>query len=183
MQIVLARHGQPNFERGARVSPRDLRGWIDRYNEAGVFGEPPSDVLRCAGSMATIVSSSARRCVESALRLAPDRTLVDDLFREADLPYPSWSYPKLNPGTWAVLFRAAWALGFSANAESFSAAKVRARLAATRLIELGRDTSSVLLIGHGIMNMLIAQQLLKLGASGPKRPAGRCWGCSVYRLA
>jgi broad specificity phosphatase PhoE len=160
-----------------------LREWIARYNAAGIGGDDPTAALMQRAAAATIISSQAPRCVESARRLAPNGAfLTDDIFREADLPHPLWIWPKLHPAMWVVLCRLAWLCGFSPRVESHSSAAVRARAAAEKLMDLAQGANPVLLVGHGVMNSLIAKQLLALGARGPRYPRSRYWDFSVYRL-
>jgi broad specificity phosphatase PhoE len=59
---------------------------------------------------------------------------------------------------------------------------VRARGAAQRLIELARERGSVLLVGHGVMNRLIAAALLARGAVGPRRLRSGYWTSGVYEI-
>jgi hypothetical protein len=106
--------------------------------------------------------------------------LIEEVFCEADLPYGHWNIPKLPLSVWGVLFRLAWFCGYSSNVESLLRAEARALCAAKRLLALARKNGSVFLVGHGIMNMLIAKQLLAMGWSGPKRPVNKYWQFSVY---
>ena len=130
-----------------------------------------------------VVCSTALRCIESARRIAPGREiLANAVYREAGLPHNLWAVPKLPPEFWALAFRLAWFCGFSAHAESYAEAIARARLAAEQLIALAQAHGQVLMVGHGIVNVLIARGLLAMGCAGPKRPATRHWGFSVYRL-
>ena len=182
MQIILVRHGRPDFRDGAPIAPRELRSWIERYNRAGVVGEPPDAAVRSAAT-ATIVSSPTKRAVESARRLARGREIVTcEVFRETDLPHSLWRWPKLPPAWWVVLFRLAWYCGFGGQAETASATTTRAGEAAENLIALAGDGGVVLLVGHGIMNSMIAKQLLARGARGPGLARSQYWGCSSYRL-
>ncbi|HEY0799929.1 MAG TPA: histidine phosphatase family protein, partial [Steroidobacteraceae bacterium] len=184
MEIVLARHGKLRMARGRWIAPRDLAEWIARYDRADIESDaPPAAIQSRVAASATLVSSTTFRCVQSARRLAPNRTiLTEEVFREAELPYAIWRSPKLPSSVWATLFRVGWFCGFCGQGESFFSARARARIAAERLIALGRDTGSVFLTGHGIMNMLIAKQLLLLGAAGPNRPQAKHWAFSVYEL-
>jgi broad specificity phosphatase PhoE len=182
LQIILVRHGRPDFRDGVPIAPRELRWWIERYNRAGVVDGPPDAVVRSAAA-AIVVSSPTVRAVESASRLAQGRAVTtSELFREADLPHAQWQWPKLPPAWWVVLFRLAWYCGFGGQAETASAATMRAREAAEKLIALAEGGVAVLLVGHGIMNSMIAKQLLARGARGPRLTRSQYWGCSVYRL-
>ncbi len=182
MEIVLARHGRPNLRHWTWITPRQMKEWIQIYNRAEIFSaEIPSDTLRQARVSGVIVSSTLPRCVESAQALGVEKSLlIEEVFCEADLPYGHWNIPKLPLFVWGVLFRLAWFCGYSSNAESVSQAEERAFSAAKRLEALSRENGSVFLVGHGIMTMLIAKQLLAMGWSGPNRPANKYWQFSVY---
>ncbi|WP_181373306.1 hypothetical protein [Massilia glaciei] len=45
------------------------------------------------------------------------------------------------------------------------------------------SSGPVLLVGHGIMNRLIAKGLLALGWHGTASPGGRHWQAGTFRLA
>jgi broad specificity phosphatase PhoE len=183
VDILLARHGRPNFQHGAWIAPRELGEWVARYDAAAIAGgEPPAAAVQSAAP-ALIVSSPTLRALESARRLAPDREIrTYELFREADLPHLSWRWPRLPPSLWVVLFRLAWLGGFSPRTESVSKATGRAGEAADKLIALARGADSVLLVGHGVMNSMIAKQLLARGARGPRFTGSRYWDITTYHL-
>jgi broad specificity phosphatase PhoE len=185
MKIILARHGKPNLEHWAWISPGQMKDWIDTYNQADVLlSEIPTDTMEVTTSSSLIVCSTLRRCLQSAERLDPSRTfLSESVFCEADLPYPLWRFPKLPLSIWGVVLRLAWFCGFSANAESFAEATIRAREATERLIALAKENCSVILVGHGIMTMLIAKQLLAQGWVGPKYPINKYWQFTVYNFS
>lgn len=186
MEIVLARHGKPNVRHWAWITPRQMKEWIQIYNQAEVYSDNiPSDTLRRARISRVIVSSSLPRCVQSARALNRASNmfksiLVEDGFCEADLPHGNWNVPILPLPVWGVLFRLAWFCGYSRNGESLSQAEKRAHGAAMRLVSLARENKSVFLVGHGIMTMLIAKHLLAMGWSGPKRPVMGYWQFTVY---
>jgi len=184
MEIVLARHGKPKLDRWAWVTPRQLADRIQVYNSADVLtAQAPPQTLKKAAKCGAVASSTLRRCVQSAQRVAPCRTIVaEQLFCEAGLPHSEWRFPPLPLPVWFLIFRVAWSWGYSSNAEPLSAASARARTAAARLTELAQQHQSVFLVGHGIMTMLIARQLLLLGWRGPKRPANGYWRYSVYHF-
>jgi broad specificity phosphatase PhoE len=182
MEIILARHGKPNLQQSVWITPRQLKDWIQRYNQADLLVEEvPSATLKKATESGVIVSSTLRRCVQSAEQLSRNRAFAaEEVFCEAELPLPNRHFPRLPFWLWSVVFRLAWFCGFFANAEPLAQATERARNAAERLIELARENGSVFLVGHGVMNLLIAGQLSALGWSGPKRPANKYWQFSAY---
>ena len=73
-----------------------------------------------------------------------------------------------------------WLLGYSANSESFKAAKARTKQAADKLEALAAEHGAVLLAGHGLFNRLLAKKLINRGWNGPKSPASGHWGYGVY---
>jgi len=160
-----------------------MEAWIERYNQADVILEGvPAGTKETAAAAGIVVSSTSRRCLQSARHLDGDRTvLAEDIFCEADLPYLLWNYPRLPLAVFGIAFRLAWFCGFSANTESRAHATARARMAAERLIELASENGSVFLMGHGIMTILIAKHLLAWGWTGPRRPLDKHWQFSVYR--
>jgi broad specificity phosphatase PhoE len=185
MEIVLARHGKPKLDQWMWMSPRELKDWLQKYNTADIVNaDAPSQTLARATRSEFIVSSPLLRCVQSTRLLAPSRDIhVEEVFREAGIPYALWGFPRLPLSVWAIIFRAAWFCGYSSNSEPLSLATIRARCAADRLIELARQHESVFVMGHGIMTALIAKQLLLKGWVGPKRPAHRYWQFSVYQFS
>jgi broad specificity phosphatase PhoE len=183
MQIVLARHGKPRLDQWAWITPRELGDWLRAYNAADVLvgGASPLTATRAVQS-GVIVSSPLRRCLQSARALAPGREiLAEEVFREAGIPHAPWRFPPLPFAVWSLFFRLAWVCGYSSNSESLSLARLRARIAAERLITLARQHDSVFVVGHGIMTALIARQLVLKGWCGPKRPAHRHWEHCIYR--
>ncbi len=81
---------------------------------------------------------------------------------------------------WAGLARAAWFAGWADGVESFRDARARAASAAAILCEHAETRGAVALVGHGLMNILIAGQLRAAGWGGPRLPSQRHWGYAVY---
>lgn len=81
---------------------------------------------------------------------------------------------------WVTVFRLCQFFGFARNGESLLAARQRAREASRLLAAMAKQNESVLLVGHGYMNRLIAKQLLASGWQGPKSPGHRYWDFSIY---
>jgi hypothetical protein len=183
MEIILSRHGRPNLDHWSWVTPKQLGEWIRAWDSADIStGEIPLDTRRRAAESRVIVSSTLKRSVQSAKQLSATRDIVcEQLFCEADLPHSNWRFPRLPLSVWGVLFRVAWFCGYSSNAEPLTIALERARRSTERLVELARQNDSVFLVGHGIMTMLIAKHLLRLGWSGPRRPANKYWQYCIYR--
>lgn len=161
-----------------------MKTWVERYNAAEVVAaERPDSLVALAGSVGIVVCSSLQRCIESRSHLGCDCCeRPDPLFAEAHLPYPDWGLPLLPSRFWRLVFRTAWFLGFASHTEHIRESTRRASAAAERLIELAEANESVLLMGHKIMNALIARQLRQRGWHGPALPLlSGYWQLSRYR--
>lgn len=183
MRIALVRHGRPALQ-ASRIPAEQLGRWIDAYNRVGIDPAlpPPHRVRELAATSAYVLSSDLPRAVESLRALAPEQPAPGErLFREAGLPRLPSTPLRLDPHLWAALARAGWLLGWSGGAESASAALQRARSASQQLAALAAAHGSVLLVGHGIFNALIAWELLAAGWRGPLWPTGSYWSSAVYR--
>jgi hypothetical protein len=183
MEIILMRHGKPDLSLWSWVSPSEMQDWIHAYNHAGLCRiDPPAAGVALAAGAGVIASSTLRRSVDSAKRLRPGETLLSDhLFCEITLPHSGWRFPRLPFYVWAALFRIGWFCGFANRAESLRVAAARADLAAQRLVTLAQKHGSVLLVGHGIMNQMIATHLRAMGWTGQPRTSTGYWISSTYK--
>ena len=181
--IVLARHGRPAWDFRTPIAGHALADWL--RGEATAPLDPSSrpsaeleQLIRVAKCLAT---SPLRRSRDSARVLAPSAApLIDACFREAELPCAIRSGLRLRPNMWAALARSAWFCGWSAGVESFRAARERASKAAMVLTSHAEASGAVVLVGHGLMNILIAAKLRTAGWRGPRFPRPRHWAFGVY---
>lgn len=183
MQITLVRHGKPSIET-SRISARDLAQWAEAYNRAGIDPglPPPASARALSAAAAYALSSDLPRAVESLRMLDPGRSApAERVFREADLPRMPATLLRLDPQIWAALGHVGWLLGWPGTRENVWGARRRARVARRRLSALATEHGSVLLVGHGIFNTLIAWELLATGWRGPVLPSGSYWSAAVYR--
>ena len=168
MEIILVRHGRPLSGGHSPAAGRGFRGWVAGLEQAPLDPTllPPAALTALAISAGCIMTSPLRRSAESAVLLAPGRTVLSEpLFVEAGMPVPP-SNGQDRPRHWTALGRIAWMLGWSQGRESWPAARQRAKLAAARLAELAQENGSVLLVGHGLLNLLIQRALRRTGWSG-----------------
>jgi len=184
VKIVILRHGKPKIESCDRLSAFDFGQWVVAYNRAGLdWGYAPSpDALAQAKTCAAVVCSHLPRSIDSAAALGIKHIESQArLFRECEMPYADWNYPRLSVFGWSLVFRILQVLGYSPKAESFKEARQRAGDCALRLGELAKKHESVLFVGHGSLNWLIAKKLLRMGWVGTSHGGRKYWEFSVYR--
>lgn len=175
------RHGQPKRVEVDKVSALEMKDWIEQYNRSEITHQPvPNASLQLAASATVIASSNAPRALTSVQALGRKPALVDAVFCEAHLPFGHWKRPRLSPFTWAFILRILWLCGYAGGVESANTARMRASKAAERLQSLTSE-GSVLLLGHGFMNRMIAKQLVKDGWICHQRNGSQYWSAAVYR--
>jgi len=180
---VLARHGTPAWDFTTPIPGRALAGWLEGERGAGLVRDqhPSAELARLVRNAGCLIVSPLRRAIESAKLLAPAvEPVVDARFTEPPLPGAIASSLRLGPKLWSGMARCAWFCGWSSGVESFKAARARAREAASILIAQAERHGTVALIGHALMNVLIAGRLRALGWKGPRFPALRHWAFGVY---
>ena len=183
MHITLMRHGKPQFHEAQWLAPFDMPGWIAHDDHSTVMAaDIPTTSVKAAMAASVIVASTTSRALASVQALGMEATLADAVLCEAQLPFALWRFPHLPPQFWAALFRLLWLFGYARGSDSIQATRTRAKVAAQQLISLAQK-GPVLLVGHGIMNRLIANELLALGWANGTRHASRYWSVSAYEVA
>ncbi|PZA16443.1 histidine phosphatase family protein [Parazoarcus communis] len=185
LQIVLMRHGKPKIDTRRRLNASDFGVWVEQYNATGIDAEyPPTRETVAKASQCTFtVCSNLPRSLESARTLGIERIGVcSHMFREMEIPHAAWRFPTLSLQAWLVFFRLAWALGYSANAESFKSAKARARRCAELLASLASTHDTVLFVGHGTLNWFVAGYLRRMGWISADSPPRKYWEHSVFHI-
>jgi broad specificity phosphatase PhoE len=185
MRIALIRHGESHHRDDSPVTKAQLSRWINTYNQSGVRETEifPSDTIKAITMSSFIVTSNLKRAIDSATLLKPDSNKRNEsLFREVELPVPYFipSWLKMSPAIWLVLLRCLWFVGVTKGCESLREAETRAEKAAAKLISYAEKEGSVVLVGHGVFNRLIAKELRKKGWCGHKKTKTAYWSCSTY---
>ncbi|MDR0204141.1 MAG: phosphoglycerate mutase family protein [Delftia acidovorans] len=184
MEIILIRHGKPGFTDANKVAAHEMPKWIESYDLSEIGDDEPPQACRLMARRSRMAaSSSLPRAVSSGAALNLELQIVDGIFREAELPIYSIPILKLSPFVWMAIFRLIWLCGMSREAESFYMAKKRARRAAGMLINHAKEHDGpILLVGHGIMNRLIARELMALGWKARSRAGNGYWSASVFKF-
>lgn len=182
--ITIARHGQPDANREARLDWRGYEDWWDNiYQPASlVAGQvPPARLVDAARAADHLFASTLRRAIETAETAAPDRALsIKPVFVEAELPPPPM------PGifmakTWGVFARCSWWLGFARGRESRADAEQRAQAAVDLLIEASQS-GDVVLFAHGWFNRMMRPHLKHAGWRCVHDGGDTYWSCRQYEF-
>ncbi len=187
MEISLIRHGKSKHIDNNKIAFNEFNDWIGKYDDGGVFEEKsyPLDTLEKVSTANIVITSDLKRSIDSAKLLNPDLIAISSsLFRETELPVPSKKLGglKFKPSLWAVILRCLWFTGYSNGCESLSSAKQRANKAAEELVEYAQKYRSVVFVGHGFINLLIAKELQKMEWKGKRKTDSRHWSCTTYTL-
>lgn len=183
VEIILARHGIPACDFTTPIPGNGLAHWLASERDAAVdpTQRPSAELERRIRNAGCVIASPLRRSIESVRLLAPSIVpLIDEHFQEPPLPSAIESRLRLSPRLWTGLARSAWFCGWSAGVESFKAARARAAEGVRILIGHAESQGSVVLLGHALINILIARQLRAVGWEGPWFPPPRHWGFAVY---
>ncbi len=184
-RIITARHGRPDLSRDLRISAKEYGNWWSQYDASGLHPDerPPESLIALAARAQTILSSTLPRAIETASQATAGTRDVpaDPIFVEAALPPPPVPFLKLRPGTWGVISRSFWFLGYAPDGvENHIETWGRVRKIADRL-QGHAQTGDVLLCAHGYLNWMIDRQLLKSGWKRTDRDGGnRYWSWRVY---
>ncbi|WP_264289553.1 histidine phosphatase family protein [Duffyella gerundensis] len=179
MAIILMRHGKPDRQSSSRLTALAMAEWCEQYDLSLVCDLPPARSEMIARQADYVIVSSLPRAQSSLEKLQMQPQEISPLFAEVDLPiiaFPRWRLP---PFLWLSVLRALWFCGVSGRVESYRDASQRAHQAADRLIERSHS-GTVLLVGHGIMNKMIARELRRRGWQAEKHASSRHWSTAIY---
>ena len=181
-KIILMRHGEPTSRYSAWIAGREFGEWVRSFDQGGIKEAMliPDEVRQLASTIGLVISSDLLRATQSAARLAR-KTLIDADLREAGLVESFRTSLRAPVSLWLAAARLAWRLDVTSSQEPLAAARARAQRVTDNVISLAREHRSVLVVGHGVFNSLIARRLRALGWSGPLVPPSRYWSVATYR--
>ena len=184
MKIVLLRHGRPQLLMRKKMTGAEFINWINQYNSAPLDDSypPPDDSVTIAEKCNASICSTLRRSIESADKLAlSDRVVISDDFIEAGLPCFNLFNVTFSANVWLVIFRISWFLGYSPNSESYAHLKERAKRCSDQLMATAKEKESVIFVGHGILNRVIAKELGRRGWLSDSKKSNDYWRFSVFK--
>ena len=163
-KIIILRHAKVNIN-NPKIYAKDMQRFIDKYNSLEIEQTNISDELKELLNEANFfMTSELKRAKDTLSLFNKESNLASSLFNEADLPYSNTKGFKLPAKVWAVIFRVAWLFGYSKNATSYKATKLRAKEAANMLLTYLKTNKTIAIVGHGVMNRVIIKELKNKGA-------------------
>ena len=181
MEIILLRHGKPIGDLKGNFNACELKQLVVSYAQSSIQDHPDEE-LKGNYDSHYVVCSDLKRSIQSAKKLGLENIHYSDaLFAETNIPHFDKGFIKLPIIIWLISLRLMWLFGFKNNGESFIQAKKRAERATDKLIVLAQENEKVILVGHGLMNRLIAKQLRLKNWQGPPSPGKKYWEFGEYR--
>ena len=170
MKIVIMRHAKVLIE-NRKIYANELKSIIAEYDTAPIEQEVKNlkELKALADTCNVFVSSGLYRSVESLLLLSKEADYVDEVFAELESFYTEKKIIQLSFYTWGFCLKLIWFLGLSNGSKSYKESKIEAQKASEILINLAKKEDSVMLMGHGLKNMLIVRALKQRGWKESKK--------------
>jgi broad specificity phosphatase PhoE len=190
--IYLARHGPSALVPRGWLSAAQFRQHLHDYDAAGLMeaARVPDRLIEVATRSDLIIHSPLLRAtqtvglIDAASESSRPRRSWAELV-EAAQPAPDIRGLRLPLAGWDGLTRILWLLGLSGTVEPRQGAVTRARTVADRLAALSSSREgeyrTILVVGHGFQNVLIARELRRRGWQGPRLPSLRHGQPTAYR--
>ena len=183
MTITLVRHAKVLATENTRLYASEMPQWVEHYNTAPIEETLPQGgaVIQHIKSANVVVASSLSRTHDSLALLGVEPSVRDSVYDEAEVPAGKIPYIKLYPRQWLVVLRLMMLVGMGKGSSSLKSSKGRAVQASKELIILAKTKQSVMLLGHGGMNWLIAKVLEKEGWDCVEdAQSSKNWGYKIY---
>ncbi len=180
-QIHLIRHAKVDIDSSQKIGSSMLQEWVERYDKAPIKRDikPPKATVELVRSADVVLTSSLRRTHDTAKLFGVERFEQNEIFDEIPVPNVAIPFLKLRPSTWLALLRVLLVFGFGKNDSSLDTSKKRAEQATKHLLSLTKNNNLVL-IGHGGMNYLIGEELLKNGWERDSKLSHQNLGVTSY---
>ena len=185
MVIILVRHGRSGHVHSGWIDNAGFVRWREAYEAAGIDSKdfPPRELREAAARCGVVVASVARRAIESAKALAPQReVLTSPLLSELDLHPPALGGLRLPMFGWLLAYSVRWlALAALRRPHVTAEEEQRVRAAAEWLAQLAQTHGSVVAVTHASFRSLLRRELAGMGWCGDV-PRGRPRHWSAWTL-
>jgi broad specificity phosphatase PhoE len=181
-KIILLRHGEVDVKDNNKISANEFGQWIIKYNNSNIKFEclSKNEIKSLFDKSNIIICSNLKRSIQSAELFNKIPFEINDIFKEAKLPYSNWTKLKLSPKIWLIIFRILWLFGYYKNSESLQETKQRAKIATQKLLELSKNNDTILLVGHGVFNRFIKKELIRNQWKQTKKSGNKNWDYGIF---
>ena len=159
-KIILLRHSKVDIK-NKNIYANELKNYIKEYNCSNIILQSNNKIATTYQENNILICSNLKRSIQTVNNVFNKKAnYINELFNEAELPYPNNKLLKLPVSLWLIIFRILWFFGYSKNSQSYKETKIRAKKSAQLLIKISKEhNKDIVLIGHGIMNRLIKNEL------------------------
>jgi broad specificity phosphatase PhoE len=192
MQLIIVRHGQPEWQLPRLVSLAQHQQGLIAYDAAHLSDDGIRNIEALAARLpeAPILSSDLIRARETAAIIGRGKATIkfDPVFRELQAPTIVTHFldsVRLPPTLWSVIHWWCWLVGIGECPEGPRAAWRRAGEAANQILAHFREEETILLVSHGWFITVLTLYLRRHGwiEHGPFMPnVHHFGGLTEYRL-
>ena len=159
LEIVIYRHAEPLVSANEVISGRDFPLWVQRYNESEIR---VNAIPRNEEEI--VYTSNLTRSIETGRIIG--RSIVEEpLLREAEIPMIRFPPIRLKAKYWLIMARFFWFSGLHTGCESFFDMKSRIKRIVDMFEARLQEKNRVVVVGHGLINRLIKEELTDRGWS------------------
>lgn len=166
-KLVLVRHGRSAHVVNGLLDRAGFLKWREDYEAAGIDAADaaPPELCAVARHAGALVCSDARRAIDSARRLAPDReAIISPLLRELSLEPPGLSRVRLPLIGWSLAIALRWIVRLSLRLGPITRQESeRVRAATDWLTELSASHGEVVCVTHGAFRSQVTKELTSRG--------------------
>jgi len=175
------RHAEVLIEK-RKIYANELKSVVAEYDNAPIKEEVENldELKSLTDEVNFFLSSGLRRSLDSLALLGREANHIDKIFEEVESPYTKRKIIKLSLYTWGFLFKLIWRFGYSGGSRSYKESLEDAHTGVLKLEGFAKEHETVLLLGHGLKNMLIVKALRKEGWQESKKLSMKNWGYGVY---
>ena len=169
-EIILVRHALVDVNKNERISAKDLKAWVDKYDVTALHPNsiPSEELHKVVNEADFLVTSTLTRAIKSANFFEKKIDEKNALFNELSLPKISIPYFEFKANTWLIILRLVMFFTNKQHAEI--------KKASNYLLELSSKHEKVVLVGHGGINYYMHRVLVKEGWKLEKRASIKNWG-------
>lgn len=186
MELSLIRHGKSVVQHNRKLTYAEFIQWLANYDSSGIILDKdiPRNTINKAENAPFLITSKLKRSIESAKYLNPEAVLVrSSLFNEVHFPIQDGIIENLqfSPIAWLAYLSLHLVKDNKYLNRHIEDEKLRAKKASQVLFRLANRYSNLVVVGHGIFNLLLGEEFIQEGWRVTQSPTGSYWSCTTYQ--